>query len=205
MQIGSWIRNRMDPHWFWSAGSGSWSAVPPVPNPDPGGQKWPTKKKKWRMFWSVGFFLFESFFCIFNVLYGFPEISKQHLTQKLIFLFPFKIFLNCSSKPWIRNRIQNRFQIGNWIRIRNWICIDIKCRIRIHIETNADPGSATLVFLCSFGSGFIRNIIGWLSTNNVVTSNQCGSMLIRIRILVSLWSHKRLNFYMKNFLKADNR
>jgi hypothetical protein len=49
------------------------------PNPDPGGQKWPTKIKKKFMFRSsAGCSLLraERFFCSLDVLYGGPGIGK---------------------------------------------------------------------------------------------------------------------------------
>ncbi len=89
--------------------SGSWL------NPDPGGQKWPTKiEKKYInfIFWSAGCSLLraEGVSCSLDVLYG-----KTFLA---VFFFC-KFWL---SKPWIRIRIHLKCWI--WIRFRIWfLCV----------------------------------------------------------------------------------
>ncbi len=108
------------------------------PDPNPGGQKWPTKnRKKLRNFmvWNAGCSLFktEGFFCSLNVLYGGLEISKIAIffyQKNIIKNFHLYIFYNFwSSKPWIRigqdpDRYRYLFSPKCWIRIRNqWIRI----------------------------------------------------------------------------------
>ncbi len=97
IQSGQWIRIRFR-----------------NPDPDPGGQKWPTKVEKihvlkcWMAFlWAAGFF------CNLDILYGGLGINKlQFLIKKKInFFFQLLFFFNFwSSKPWIRIRI--RIRIG---------------------------------------------------------------------------------------------
>ncbi len=119
------------------------------------------------MFWSAGFFLFESFFCILGVLSGFPGIiSKlQHLTQKKIFSVEISFQFLIKTLDTELDPEPNR----NWIRIRNWISSDIKCWIRI-------------------------------------TSNQCGSMLIWIRILVSFsQKSQKVEFLHEKWVTCKNK
>ncbi len=58
-------------------------SVNPYPDPDPEGQKWPTKTKKIKkfMFWSAGCSLLraEGFYCSLDVLYGGLGIGKLDL------------------------------------------------------------------------------------------------------------------------------
>jgi hypothetical protein len=66
------------------------SVRPVDPDPDPGGQKLPTKKKKLRkiLFLSAGCSLLraEGFSCSLDVLYGGLGISKlQFLTKNIFF------------------------------------------------------------------------------------------------------------------------
>jgi hypothetical protein len=77
----------MDPHYF------------ELLDPDPGGQKWPTKIEKVQNFHvsSTGCSLLraEGFSCSLGVLYGGLGISKlQFLIKKIEIKFPFKFFFS---------------------------------------------------------------------------------------------------------------
>ncbi len=93
-------------------------------DPDPGGQKLPTKLgKKSRNVLKGRLFSFqfcEGFSCSMGELYGGNCIFLSH---KIIFLFSCNfIFILWSSKPCI------------WVRIRIRIRIDLKCLIWIRIR-----------------------------------------------------------------------
>ncbi len=93
----------------------------PNTDPDPGVQKWPTKKKLIHFFWSAGCSLLraECFSCSLDVLYGSLEISKlQFLIKKRFKKFSAVFFcLQCLViKPWIRIGSRSGFtwNVGSW-------------------------------------------------------------------------------------------
>ncbi len=70
-------------------------------DPDPGEQKWPSKKEKsYFIFWIAGCSLLrtEGFSCSLDVLYGGLEILIKKIFSCIFFNFR-------SSEPWIRNRV----------------------------------------------------------------------------------------------------
>ena len=120
-----------DPDWI-RIQSGQWIRIRirnPDSDPDPGGQKWPTKVEKF-MFWSVGWPLLwgAGFFCNLDILYVGLVIGKlQFLIKKFFFFFSAVIFFNFwSLKPWIwiGSGSVSVSSLNLWIRIRKkWIRI----------------------------------------------------------------------------------
>ncbi len=82
----------------------------------------------------------------------------------------------------------------------------------IHNLGGVDPGRSVQYFIAFFDLWEKSSVVDplWFQCGSGSgcgsrKANQCGSRRIRIRVLIRLLSHKRLNFNMKNILNVDKR